>query len=113
VSVFNGGTSNYRSTSIAPVAGATLVANYSDDVPLVAYKGSVVALNFYPPSSDARSDFWVSSTDGAKLLVNALRFQATPAATPAAVPALSQIGMLILAVVIGMTTLFANCKQRV
>jgi hypothetical protein len=34
--------------------------------------GRVVGLNFFPPSSDAVPGFWVSSTDGAKLMVNAL-----------------------------------------
>ncbi|HZV35351.1 MAG TPA: immunoglobulin domain-containing protein, partial [Verrucomicrobiae bacterium] len=28
--------------------------------------------NFYPPSSDARSDFWVSSTSGGALMANSL-----------------------------------------
>lgn len=45
----------------------------------------IVFLNFYPPSSDVRKDFWDSSTgrkidvvlntsDGGKLMVNALRY---------------------------------------
>lgn len=81
VNSFDGGSSSYHSAS-ALAAGATLVAHWSGDgAPLVAYKagpsaGMVVALNFYPPSSDIRSDFWNSSTDGVRLMTNALSFGA-------------------------------------
>jgi hypothetical protein len=73
VASFNGGTSSYRSLS-SLADGATQVAHWSDgpSTPLVAFKGNVVGLNFYPPSSDSSSDFWDASTDGVQLLVNAL-----------------------------------------
>ena len=32
----------------------------------------MVGLNFYPPSSDARTDFWASSTSGGTLMANSL-----------------------------------------
>lgn len=76
VSAFNGGTSNFmEAVTLAP--GSTQVAHWNDggSTPLVAYNAHSVGLNFYPPSSDIRSDFWDSSTDGATLLANALLFQ--------------------------------------
>ena len=73
VGSFSGGTSSYRQL-VALAAGATLVAHWSDagSTPLVGYKGNVVGLNFYPPSTGARGDFWNASTDGVRLLTNAL-----------------------------------------
>jgi hypothetical protein len=57
---------------------ATLVAEWSDGLPLVASRkiglATRVDLNFYPPSSDVRADFWTATTDGAQLLANALTF---------------------------------------
>jgi hypothetical protein len=56
VSSFDGGSSSYYGT-ISLTAGATQVAHWSNDVPLVATKkptaGKIVGLNFWPPSSDA------------------------------------------------------------
>src|SRR5262249_32505844 len=63
--------------------GATQVAHYGgSSYPLVVTKasgaGRVVALNFYPPSSDARSDSWdpnfptTGANCGARLMLNAL-----------------------------------------
>lgn len=80
VNSFSGGAS-FR--TIATVRdGATLIASWSNGDPLVAVAGGrtghVVSLNFFPPSSDARSDLWTASTDGAKLLANSLNFVAVP-----------------------------------
>jgi len=76
VSAFNGGTISYQNSPITIVPGATLVAEWSNGQPLVGSTnhapGRVVGLNFFPPSSDAGANFWVSSTDGAKLMANAL-----------------------------------------
>lgn len=86
VTTFNGGSSSYRG-SAAPVAGATVVAAWSNGEPLVV-TGTVggrarVDLNFYPPSSDVRGDFWSSSTDGDRLMANALLYTgASVTATP-------------------------------
>ena len=76
VASFNGGSSSYENSSISIAAGATLVGHWSNGQPLVGAKdigvGHFAGLNFFPPSSDSRSDFWVSSTDGARLMANAL-----------------------------------------
>jgi hypothetical protein len=78
VNTFNGGTSSYQNSSITNAPGATLVAQWSNGQPLVGFTnhspGRVVGLNFFPPSSNARSDFWVSTTDGAKLMADALLY---------------------------------------
>ena len=93
VTSFNGGTASYYGTgSLNP--NSTLVANWSNGAPLVAYQGLgsgiEVSLNFFPPSSDVRNDFWISSTNGARLMGNALLF-----AAPAAVPEPGSIALLI------------------
>lgn len=78
VSSFDGGSLSRRDAGAAVEPGATRVADWADGEPLVAEwwrsNGRVVALNFYPPSSDAGAGLWVSSTDGGALLVNALQF---------------------------------------
>jgi hypothetical protein len=75
VTTFSGGTSSLHNT-ITPTLGATLVAHWSDGDPLVATKkpttGNIVGLNFYPPSSDASAGFWDATTNGARLMANAL-----------------------------------------
>ena len=81
VTSFNGGSSSYYNTVGSLNPGAVAVADWSNGVPLVAvntstFAGNIAGLNFYPPSSDVRSDFWVSSTDGALLLANSLNFVA-------------------------------------
>ena len=84
---FNGGTSSYRNTSTSLTLGSYVVANWNDGLPLVVVKNNVgpanvnrVDLNFYPPSSDIRSDFWVSSTQGASLMAKALQYVSSAAA---------------------------------
>jgi len=72
VGSFDGGSGSWHNNPVSLVAGATLVAHWTNGQPLVAYKGSVVALNFFPPSSDSRGDFWNSATDGVRLMTNAL-----------------------------------------
>ena len=80
VASFNGGTSSYHNNPISTTAGSTLVAHWSNGQPLVATKhptsGRIVGLNFYPPSTGARSDFWSANTDGARLMANALNWAA-------------------------------------
>jgi hypothetical protein len=72
VTSFDGGQWSFRNNAISLAPGATLVAHWTDGLPLVAYKGNVVALNFFPPSSGAREGFWDPATDGARLMANAL-----------------------------------------
>ena len=76
VTNFNPGTSKYGAGNLNAQAGATTVAQYNDGNRLVVKKtigtARTVALNFFPPSSVGRSDFWTSSTDGGKLMANAI-----------------------------------------
>jgi hypothetical protein len=79
VTSFDGGSSSYRSTgSLHP--DAIRVADWSNGSPLVVTRqiGSAnrVDLNFFPPSSDARGDFWVATTGGALLMGNSLVYAA-------------------------------------
>ncbi|KYQ89884.1 hypothetical protein DLAC_09860 [Tieghemostelium lacteum] len=58
---------------------AKLVCEWSNGVPLVSdlqkKNGRVVALNFFPPSSDTGDvRFWSSATDGTQLMVNSLLY---------------------------------------
>jgi hypothetical protein len=73
VASFDGGNYTFHNT-IALAGGATQIAHWNDgsSTPLVAVKGDVAGLNFYPPSSDAQGNFWDSSTDGDILMANAL-----------------------------------------
>src|SRR5438552_522217 len=73
---FNGGTNSFLNSPIMVAPGASLLAHWNNNQPLVATKqltaGRMVGLNFYPPSSDSRNDFWNAATDGARLMANAL-----------------------------------------
>ena len=86
VSTFDGGATSARPiwTTVIP-HGATRVADWSDGAPLVVTKTIAgvprADLGLYPPSSDSRSDFWISSTDGALLMANALSWVASNLAT--------------------------------
>ncbi len=77
VSSFDGGTSSYQNV-VSLTSGATQVAHWTGGNPLVAYKGRVVGLNLFPPSTDARVDFWKANTNGAQLMANALLYLYTP-----------------------------------
>jgi hypothetical protein len=79
VDSFNGGASSYHSAPVLVAEGVTLVAHWSGDLqPLVAVRDApvgnsrIVALNFYPVSSDVYESFWDATTDGAVLMANAL-----------------------------------------
>jgi hypothetical protein len=99
VNTFDGGSSSYRSTG-GLASGAVDVADWSNGQPLVAtlnsFAGRVVALNFYPPSSDSRADFWTSGTDGARLMANALTYAggSNSIATPLPRSAVAGVGLL-------------------
>jgi len=60
---------------------AKVIAQWSNGRPLVvelnAHKGTVVTLNMYPPSNDAATGGWDSSSHGGRLLANALVYVAT------------------------------------
>jgi hypothetical protein len=76
VSTFNPGTSKYGAGGLTAQSGATVVARYNDNNLLVVKKvigtSRTVALNFFPPSSTSRSDFWTASTNGGELMCNAI-----------------------------------------
>jgi hypothetical protein len=79
VNSFDGGSSSFHDV-VTLTAGATQVAHWSNNFPLVATKqpttGKIVGLNFFPPSSDANSSFWTATTDGALLMANSLLWAA-------------------------------------
>jgi len=79
VNVFIGGSSSYRGG--AWNNGTVRVAQWSDGTPLVGVLqvgNSVrVDLSMYPPSSDAGFGYWISTTDGARLMANAIKFTIT------------------------------------
>ncbi|MBS0190810.1 MAG: hypothetical protein U0573_02820 [Phycisphaerales bacterium] len=80
VGSFSGGSSSYRMNQSSVVAGATIVAKWTGGNVLVA-AGPLpgrVDLNFYSPSKDARVDFWDTTTDGIKLMVNSLLYVMRP-----------------------------------
>lgn len=67
----------FRSTGGA-INGGVVVASWGSGAPLIV-RGekdgrNLVALNFSPPSSRVRDDFWDIATDGAAILRNALLF---------------------------------------
>jgi hypothetical protein len=77
VTNFNAGTESYHASG-TPSGSTTVIANYSNDDPLIIEKtefnGKVVCLNFFPVSSDARPDLWDVTTQGALLMGNALKY---------------------------------------
>ncbi|MBX3387945.1 MAG: hypothetical protein KF691_00670 [Phycisphaeraceae bacterium] len=80
VQTFDGGSSSYRPSGTALTAGATLIASWSDGKPLVVVGPKInrADLGFWPLSSAVRSDLWNASTDGVKLMVNALLYTIRP-----------------------------------
>ncbi len=82
VSSLNGGTSNYFASPLVLRSGATRIADWSNGTPLVVensnFGNRVVALNLFPPSSDALEGSWLSSTQGALLMANAINFVSIP-----------------------------------
>jgi hypothetical protein len=89
VGSFNGGSLSFRPSGTALTAGATLVASWSDGTPLVAVGPKInrADLGFYPPSADAESGCWDPSTDGVKLMANALLYVMRPKVLIAGAPA--------------------------
>lgn len=85
VNTFDGGSSSYHGIGSLSLY-TTVIANWTNGLTLIAEKsnknngdpiaGKCVALNFYPPSSDVRFDFWNPATDGAIIMANALEYAA-------------------------------------
>src|SRR2546423_8661813 len=78
VTTFDGGTSSYHINTGTLNTNGVRVADWSNGQPLIARrtinKVQRADLNFFPPSSDVSPDFWTSSTDGVKIMANALEF---------------------------------------
>jgi hypothetical protein len=76
VNSVDGGSSSYRGGKWN--SNAIKIAQWTDGTPFVGATTvngvRRVDISLYPPSSDVRSDFWNSSTDGAKLMANALNW---------------------------------------
>jgi hypothetical protein len=76
VNTFNGGTTSFQNNPMSTNTGAFQVAHWSNGQALAGGKddgaGRSAGLNFFPPSSDAFPSSWVSATDGARLMANAL-----------------------------------------
>ena len=91
VTSFNGGPLSFYHSVVAQGACAKVVANWSNNRPLVAARrgprgGRIVGLNFIPVSSSAEEPplpLWDAATDGHILMANAVRFAAA-APAPAA-----------------------------
>jgi hypothetical protein len=83
VNTFDGGSASYHGIGSLSLY-TTVIANWTNGLTLIAEKsnknngdpisGKCVALNFYPPSSDVRFDFWNPATDGAIIMANALEY---------------------------------------
>lgn len=85
VNSLTGNPSVYYNTPLAVANGAALVAHWNNGQPLIAARqspngGRVAGLNFYPPSSTAfPSGGWLATTDGGRIMANALLWAGTPA----------------------------------
>lgn len=75
VSTLRGGTGSYRPTTTALAPHGIKVATWSDGKTLIAASSQFpnrVDLGLYPPSANAVSASWDPTTDGARILANAL-----------------------------------------
>ncbi len=75
VNSFVGGDSSYRQAGSALNSGAFRIASWSDGKPLIVASTRLynrIDLGFFPPSSDSRADFWLASSDGGRVMANAL-----------------------------------------
>lgn len=92
---FNGGTLGYYQQNASATPGSVLLANWSNGQKLVAARqvgaGRLVGLNFFPVSSDVYSGWWSASTDGAKLMGNALLWAAGAASETATLSTTSNV----------------------
>ena len=80
VGIFSIGTGGERNSATSVVAGATILAKYTDGI-VLASAGPLPGradLNFSPVSSSLGSRYWAITTDGLKLMVNALLYTIRP-----------------------------------
>ncbi|MBL0927027.1 MAG: hypothetical protein IBJ11_05155 [Phycisphaerales bacterium] len=75
VETFNGGSSSFRPTTTSLLPGAFVVANWTDGKLLAVASTTLpgrVDLGMFPVSSTVLGGAWTASTDGARLMGNAL-----------------------------------------
>lgn len=77
VSSLDGGEQSSRSNGPLHLE-ARLIAQWSDGLPLVSElrksSGVIIGLNLYPPSTKSVPESWVATTDGDKLIYNAILY---------------------------------------
>src|SRR5262249_16203494 len=81
LATFNGGPKSFRPASSVLPADAVPVAQWSDGKPLIvasASRHNRVDLGMYPPSSFVSPNFWLESTDGTRIMANALLYAVRP-----------------------------------
>lgn len=80
VSSFDSGTGSFRPATNAISPGSVRVADWSDGRTLVVTRNignrPRADLGFYPPSSDQAPPWWKATTDGGRLMANALNYVA-------------------------------------
>ena len=77
VNSFDGGTSSFRPSGTMLSPHGQLVAQWSDGRVLAAASTQFPGradLGMYPPSADVSATWWMTSTDGARLMANALLY---------------------------------------
>lgn len=84
VNSIDGGTASFHNTGGTVANGAFVVAEWSDASPFLIRQENVgpmnvrrAFINLYPPSIDARDDFWDISSDMSQLMSNALEWTIT------------------------------------
>lgn len=81
VTNFEGGYGSFRPSSTTLTSGSYRIADWNDGNFLITAKDNVgpagvnrVDLGFFPPSGDGYSSGWVSTSDGAKIMANSLKY---------------------------------------
>ncbi|KAJ3424451.1 btb (poz) domain-containing 2a-related [Anaeramoeba flamelloides] len=85
VNSFDGGSDSFRIKTKLISPNATVIAEWSDGVPLIALKknqiendlnGCVIVLNIWPVSDSVRNNntFWLQNTDGKKIISNSILY---------------------------------------
>jgi len=81
VATFDGGPVSFRPASTALPSNAVLVARWSDGKPLIVTstaRHNRCDLGMYPPSSFVDPGFWAESSNGTRIMANALMYTARP-----------------------------------
>ncbi|MDX2131819.1 MAG: hypothetical protein SFY69_07190 [Planctomycetota bacterium] len=85
VNTFNGGTSSFRPTQTALSSHGEKIAEWSDGKTLIAVSNQYsnrVDLGMFPTSRDVSGGSWDPTTDGARILANALVYTVAPPPPP-------------------------------